>query len=191
MESSFKNMVIVLFSITLIASAAVGGVYMVTKEPIAAAKQAATKAALERVLPDFESTVDSELIVDDLSIKVHEAFSGEQVVGYAVESVTKSGYSGEFNIMVGLLPDGELNNVSILSHKETPGLGSKMSEEGNNLITSLQGRNLNDCTLKVKKDGGDIDALTAATITSRAYADAVGRALRAVNQLKEGGESNE
>ncbi len=191
MESSFKNMVIVLFCITMIASAAVGGVYMVTKEPIAEAKVAATKAALEQVLPPFDSTIQSEFILDAMPIRVHQAFSGDQTVGYAVESETKSGYSGQFNIMVGLTPDGELINIDILSHKETPGLGSKMSESGNNLISSLQGKMLSEVNLKVKKDGGDVDALTAATITSRAYLDAVSRALKAVDELKAGGESNE
>ncbi len=191
MESSFKNMVIVLFCITMIAAAAVGGVYMVTKEPIAEAKAAATRAALEQVLPAFDTTTQSDVIVDELLIKVHQAMSGEQVVGYAVESVTKTGYSGEFNIMVGLTPTGELINIDILSHKETPGLGSKMTEQGNNLITSIQGKNLDECVLKVKKDGGDVDALTAATITSRAYLDAVSRAVKAVNEFKAGGESNE
>lgn len=190
MESTLKNMVIVLFTITLVASAAVGGVYMVTKEPIAQAKAAATRAALQQVLPTFDSTEESVVTVDELSIKVHKALNGSELVGYAVESLTKTGYSGEFNVMVGLTPSGELINVDILAHKETPGLGSKMADEGNVLISALQGKNLDTFALKLKKDGGEIDALTAATITSRAYLDAVGRASRAVNQLK-GGANNE
>ncbi len=190
MESTLKNMVIVLFAITLIASAAVGGVFMITQEPIAQAQAAATRVALEQVLPSFDATQERDVTVDELPIKVHVATSGDELVGYAVESITKSGYSGEFRVMVGISPLGELVNVNVLSHKETPGLGSKMTEMGNALITSLQGKVLNNMSLKVKKDGGDVDALTAATITSRAYLDAVDRASRAVNQLK-GGANNE
>ncbi len=191
MESTLKNMVIVLFAITLIASSAVGAVYMVTKEPIALAKAAATRAALEQVLPSFDTTQESVVSVDDMDIKIHKAINGGEVIGYAVESLTKKGYSGEFNIMVGLSPSGELLNVDVLSHKETPGLGSKMTEAGNNLISSIKGKDMNTFKLKVKKDGGDVDALTAATITSRAYLDAVDRASRAVKQLTRGGASNE
>ncbi|MFR9649672.1 MAG: RnfABCDGE type electron transport complex subunit G [Rikenellaceae bacterium] len=184
MESTLKNMVIVLFAITLIASTAVGGVYTVTKAPIAAAKAAATRAALEQVLPSFDSTQESVVNVDGLDVKVHEAKKGEDFVGYAVESLTKMGYSGEFNVMVGISPEGEVINVDILSHKETPGLGSKMTNKGNSLISSIKGQNLNSFALTLKKDGGKVDALTAATITSRAYLDAVDRAFRAVKQLE-------
>lgn len=175
MKSTLFNMVVVLFTITLIASAGVGAVNMITVEPIAAAKAAATEAALGEVLPAFEATEATELTIDEMPIKVYTAKNGEEVVGYAVETMTKQGFSGEVKLMVGFLCDGTINNVNVLQQAETPGLGTKMCDAGNPLLTGVQGKEATG-TFKVKKDGGEVDALTAATISSRAYLDAVNRA---------------
>lgn len=179
MKSTLFNMVAVLFTITLIASAGVGAVNMITEAPIAAAKQAATTAALANVLPAFDENTVSEQEIDGLPIKVYTATSGEAVVGYAVETMTKNGFGGSIRLMVGFLPDGEIYNVNVLEQAETPGLGTKMCDEGNALISSIKDKNVFTIEFKVKKDGGELDALTAATISSRAYYDAVARAKEA------------
>ncbi|MBQ1978795.1 MAG: RnfABCDGE type electron transport complex subunit G [Alistipes sp.] len=168
-------MVAVLFSITLIASAGVGAVNMITVEPIAAAKAAATEAALGVVLPAFDKTESEELSIDEMPIVVYTATNAGQTVGYAVETMTKSGFSGVVKLMVGFLPDGTINNVNVLQQAETPGLGTKMCDEGNPLLAGVKGKE-GTATFRVKKDGGEVDALTAATISSRAYLDAVNRA---------------
>lgn len=193
MKSTLINMVAVLFTITLIASAGVGAVNMITVEPIAAAKAAATQQALGEVLPAFEATVIEELTIDEMPIKVYTAKQGEEVVGYAVESMTKKGFSGVVKLMVGFLPDGTVNNVNVLQQAETPGLGTKMCDEGNPLLGSIQHQKLEekklvDGKLAVTKDGGDVDALTAATISSRAYVDAVNRAWMAMKSVATGSE---
>lgn len=182
MKSTLINMVAVLFTITLIASAGVGAVNMITVEPIAAAKAAATEAALGEVLPAFEATETTELTIDDMPIKVYTAKQGEEVVGYAVETMTKSGFSGVVKLMVGFLNDGTINNVNVLQQAETPGLGTKMCDEGNPLLAGVQGKEATG-TFKVTKDGGEVDALTAATISSRAYLDAVNRACVAMMNM--------
>ena len=179
MKSTLFNMVAVLFTITLIASAGVGAVNMITEEPIAAAKAAATTAAVANVLPEFEQNQVSEQEIDGMSIKVYTATSGEDVVGYAVESMTKSGFGGAIRMMVGFLPDGKIFNVNVLEQAETPGLGTKMCDEGNALISSIKDKDADELKFSVKKDGGELDALTAATISSRAYYDAVARAHQA------------
>ena len=193
MKSTLINMVAVLFTITLIASAGVGAVNMITVEPIAAAKAAATQQALGEVLPAFEATVIEELTIDEMPIKVYTAKQGEEVVGYAVESMTKKGFSGVVKLMVGFLPDGTVNNVNVLQQAETPGLGPKMCDAGNPLLGSIQHQKLEekklvDGKLAVTKDGGDVDALTAATISSRAYVDAVNRAWMAMKSVATGSE---
>lgn len=182
MKSTLINMVAVLFTITLIASAGVGAVNMITVEPIAAAKAAATEAALGEVLPAFEATETTELTIDEMPIKVYTAKQGEEVVGYAVETMTKSGFSGVVKLMVGFLNDGTINNVNVLQQAETPGLGTKMCDEGNPLLAGVQGKEAT-ATFRVKKDGGEVDALTAATISSRAYLDAVNRACIAMMNM--------
>lgn len=176
-------MILVLGVISLIASAGVGYVYKVTEEPIAAAAEANTKAALAEVLPAFDETTPVELVLDEIPVRVHTATQDGQTVGYAVETATKSGFSGEIRLMVGFDASGKVLGVKVLQHAETPGLGSKMGDEGNVLFASFEGKNPGGMNLKVKKDGGEVDALTAATITSRAYVDAVGRAYNAYAQM--------
>ena len=191
MKSTLKNMVSVLFAITLAASACVGAVNMITEEPIAAAKAKAVEDALREVLPEFDSTHVSVSEMDGLQIKTYTADAGSQRVGYAVETVTKEGFGGIVRLMVGFDTEGRILNINVLEQSETPGLGSKMCDEGNPLIKSFQNKKPAEMTLKVRKDGGDVDALTAATISSRAYTDAVARAVKAFLLANGGGGAAE
>ena len=191
MESTLKNMVAVLFGITLVASAGVGVVNMITAEPIALSKQAATTAALTEVLPSFDETTSEELTIDEMPITVYTATKGGVVAGYAVQTMTKQGFSGTVRLMVGFDTDGRVVNINVLEQTETPGLGTKMCDEGNPLLGSVKGQRLEekklvDGKLAVCKDGGDVDALTAATISSRAYVDAVNRAWMAYKSVATG-----
>lgn len=191
MESTLKNMVAVLFGITLVASAGVGVVNMITVEPIAQSKQAATTAALTEVLPPFDETTSEELTIDEMPITVYTATKGSVVAGYAVQSMSKLGFGGAVRMMVGFDPDGRVVNINVLEQTETPGLGTKMCDEGNPLLGSVKGQRLEDKQLvdgklAVRKDGGDVDALTAATISSRAYVDAVNRAWMAYKSVATG-----
>ncbi len=198
MKSTLFNMVAVLLGITFIASASVGLVNMVTAEPIRMAEENAKKAALEQVLPEFESTTNQTLELDNMPIVVYNATKGGESVGCAVETMTKSGFGGEVKLMVGFLPDGTINNISVLKQAETPGLGTNMANEEskNPLLKSVknqkpESKKLVDGMLAVTKDGGDVDALTAATISSRAYLDAVNRAWAAFKSVQQGGEQPE
>ena len=179
MKSTLFNMFAVLFTVTLIASAGVGAVNMITADAIAEANAAATTAAVANVLPEFDKTDISEQTIDDMTIVVYTATKGSEIVGYAVESMTKNGFGGAIRLMVGFGADGKILNVNVLQQAETPGLGTKMTEEGNVLLGSIQNKNSWEVDFKVKKDGGELDALTAATISSRAYYEAVARAYEA------------
>ena len=179
MKSTLFNMVAVLFTVTLVASAGVGAVNMITADAIAAANAAATTEAVANVLPEFENTEISEQTIDDMPIVVYTATKGDETVGYAVESMTKNGFGGAIRMMVGFAPDGKILNVNVLQQAETPGLGTKMADEDNALLRSIKDKKAWEIEFKVKKDGGELDALTAATISSRAYYDAVARAYRA------------
>ena len=177
MKSTLLNMTAVLFGITLIASAGVGAVNMITAEPIAQAEQAAKTAALNGVLPAFDETAAETLTIDEMPITVYTATKGGQLAGYAVESMTKNGFGGAINMMVGFTPDGEVINVNVLKQAETPGLGTKMADADNVLLRSVKGQKLEE-----KK----LDALTAATISSRAYVDAINRAWMAYKSVATG-----
>lgn len=191
MKSTLLNMTAVLFGITLIASAGVGAVNEITREPIAVAEKAAKEMALKGVLPAFDDTKVEQLTIDEMPITVYTATKDGQTIGYAVQSMTKQGFSGEIHVMVGFSPTGEVLNVNVLKQNETPGLGTKMAEEGNVLLGCIQGKQLESMKLvegklAVTKDGGDVDALTAATISSRAYVDAINRAWMAYKSVATG-----
>lgn len=191
MKSTLMNMVAVLFGITLVASAGVGLVNMITVDPIARAEEQAKADALRQVLPAFDKTTDEGLTIDEIPVTVFTATRDGEVAGYAVEALSKNGFGGEVRLMVGFAPGGEVLNVNVLRQTETPGLGTKMAEQDNVLLRSVRGKNLEqmklvDGKLAVKKDGGDVDALTAATISSRAYVDAINRAYMAYRSVARG-----
>lgn len=175
-------------SLTIIcvaAGAILAGVNMYTTGPIAATKAAALETAIKEVTPAFDNkpTEDAYMAVttDGDSLKIYPATKDGKFVGAAVESNTKNGFSGEIKVIVGFDAEGKLFNYSVLQHAETPGLGSKMQEwfSMDKNKQSVLGRQLADGALKVAKDGGDVDAITAATITSRAFLNAVNRAYSA------------
>ncbi|GHU98598.1 electron transport complex subunit G [Bacteroidia bacterium] len=186
MKNSLKNMILTLLLISLVASAAVGLVYRVTAAPIAKSQEQSRIAALKKVLSQFDNNPVDELQtigIDDIPLKVYTARQGGQVVGYAVETLSREGYGGTIVLMAGFRPDGEIIGIEALSHSETPGLGDKIDSRKSNFSVQFRGKNPATFRLAVKKDGGDVDAITASTISSRAYAAAVRRGYDAVMQL--------
>lgn len=185
-ESTFLNMVVVLFIVTAVAGLALGSVYNLTKEPIAIAKQKKLNEAIKAVLPEFDSI--EEKIVPEAngsdSLQFYMASKDGIVIGTAVNTYTMKGFSGLIKLMVGFLPDGSIHNISVLEHKETPGLGTKMVDP--KFKDQFKGIQPSEFNLKVKKDKGDVDAITAATISSRAFCDAVQRAYDTFEQNKGG-----
>ncbi len=178
-ESTFKNMTIALFVITAVAGLFMAAVYSVTKEPIAISQKAKINNAIKMVIPEFETIADTVLMPQDGkdSIRVHRLLKGTENSGVAVETYTDKGFSGRFTLMVGFAPDGSISNIEVLEHKETPGLGTKMALPAfKDQFKGLKLSELPGEQLKVKKDGGSVDAITAATISSRAFCDAVNRA---------------
>lgn len=200
-ESTFINMVLVLFIVTLVASAALGGLYELTKEPIAAAKLAKKLNAIKEVVPNFNNNPSDEVYKIGVNAKdtleFYPAKKDGKLVGTAVKTFTTNGFSGYVWLMVGFKPDGSINNYSVLEHKETPGLGSKMAawfkpSDPAKVKASIINKNPGKLNFTVSKDGGDIDAITAATISSRAFLDAVQTAYNEyMKKQKEGGSSNE
>ena len=131
------------------------------------------------VIPEFETILDTVLLPDDGkdSIRIHRLIKGAEKSGNAIETYTDKGFSGRFSLMVGFTPDGAISNIEVLEHKETPGLGTKIALPA--FKDQFKGLKISDLPgeqLKVKKDGGTVDAITAATISSRAFCDAVNRA---------------
>ena len=187
-ESTFINMVVTLLLVTGIAAATLGFVYDLTKGPIAAAKLKAQKEAITKVLPEFDKLGDSyKLLKEDGgdSLEFFPAFKNDELVGTAIKTYTKKGFSGFISIIAGIDKDGNFSGYQVLDHAETPGLGSKMGVWFNNTEKPNQniiGKNPETTKFEVSKDGGDIDAITASTITSRAFLDALTRAYNTYNK---------
>jgi len=172
-------MVLTLLIITAVGSAAVGGVYMLTQEPIRQSQINKVNDAIKEVMPEFDNDPSAEVMpkeIDGESVKVYPARSGDQLLGYAIESFTNKGYNGEIRLMVGFLSDGTINKVSVIQQNETPGLGDKILRSKSNFSLQYDGKNPENFNLAMKKDGGEVDAITASTVSSRAFSDAVGRA---------------
>lgn len=189
-ESTYLNMVITLVVITLIASSALGFVYEWTKGPIAEAKLAKKIKSIKAVVPEYSNEPLEDMKLVPLpgthdSLEVYQAKKDDNIVGDAIRSYSAKGYSGNVWIMVGFLPDGTIKNIFVLDHKETPGLGANMSKES--FIEQFRGKDPTSFNLKVRKDGGDVDALTGATISSRAFTEAV---QKAYDVFKEGGKND-
>src|SRR6056297_2394884 len=184
-ESNFRNMVITLFLVTFVAAGALGLVYEFTKEAIAEAKLKAQGEASERVSPACEELGETFNVAAENgedTIEIFPAYQDDQLVGYAVKTFTNQGYSGYISIMAGIDNSGNFTGYEVLEHDETPGLGSKMNEWFRNEekpAQSVIGKNPESTEFEVTKDGGDIDGITASTITSRAFLEALKRAYRA------------
>jgi electron transport complex protein RnfG len=172
LESSFANMVIVLTVITIIAAACLGAMNNATAEPIAASKKAKQEAAIKAVLPEFTSVDEAAIVNDQKVFRAYDA-NGE-LVGIAVET-KELGFGGDVTTMVGFDANGSIVDYSLLAHAETPGLGSKLVDWFK-VKSDIRGANSENIPLKVSKDGGNYDAITAATISSRAFLNSINKA---------------
>ena len=186
-KDTLFNMFVALFVICIVSGGVLGVVYNATKDPIAAAETAKKTEAIKNVLPEFNELKETMVMsaLEDVEIPFYLAYDADNnFIGAAVETFTNKGFSGNISLMVGILADGTLKNISVLQHAETPGLGSKMTEP--TFKDQFNGKKADSFNIKVKKDGGDVDAITAATISSRAFCDAVNRALLTFENNKGG-----
>lgn len=185
-ESSFRNMALSLTLIAMVAATCLGFVYELTKKPIELSNLNKKLAAIKQVVPEFTNNPDGEMFRlptgEGDSLDIYPAKKDDTIIGYAINTYTTKGFSGEITLMAGFKPDGTIINITVLDHKETPGLGTKMTEPS--FKDQFTGKNPAEYELKVKKDGGPVDAITAATISSRAFCDAL---QRAYNTLEKGG----
>lgn len=184
-ESTFLSMLATLFVVTLVAAGLLGSVFALTKEPIRLAELKKKNEAIQVVVPGFDNEPSQEverIFMDGDSLYLYTARKGGEILGTAVETFTNLGFSGQFKLMVGFAPDGSIIDIAVITHAETPGLGNKMEKGKSDFSVQFMGKHPDTFKLAVKKDRGDVDAITASTITSRAYCDAVERAYGAFKE---------
>jgi electron transport complex protein RnfG len=171
--------------VTLLAGAALALAEHHTRAPIAAAEARDLEASLSQVLPahfsDNALATDTLLVTDadGAPVKVYRARKGGQVRG-VIYQVTGKGYAGPIAIVMGVDRDGTILGVRVTKHSETPGLGDKIDAAKSDWILGFDGRSLAEpqpARWAVKKDGGEFDQFTGATITPRAVVKAVKQGL--------------
>ncbi|MBL4781833.1 MAG: electron transport complex subunit RsxG [Porticoccaceae bacterium] len=176
----------------LITSLLLAGTHLGTKDKIAESQRRAAQKALLEIIPAEQH--DNDILTDTLSIpqrywailglkkasKLHLARNKGEVFAIIVPAIAPDGYSGAIEMIVGIKLNGEIAGVRVLTHSETPGLGDKVELKKNPWIIGFNGKSIGAPPLarwKVKKDKGDFDQFTGATITPRAVVSQVARAL--------------
>ena len=182
LESTLLNMVVVLVAVAVITRGLLAWVNHVTEEPIRMQDELALANGIKEVMGTDQLTVTSDEEVKkefdgkELVFVVHKTADKQgKFLGAAVESTTM-GFGGELKVLVGFDAEGKVLGYTILQASETPGLGAKADKwfqaDGKGSIIGKTAAQ----PLTVNKDGGDIDAITASTITSRAFLKAVNQA---------------
>lgn len=177
LASTFPNMVISLGCVTIAAGALLGAVYKITEEPVARQKKEMQVAAIKEVAPRFDNDIEADSIGFDIAgqhYTLFPAYLAGRFAGAAVQGSSMNGFAGEVRLMVGYDADGTVTGYRVLQQAETPGLGTKMETWFRDPAgaRSVIGKNPQTTSMFVTKDtehNGEIDAITAATISSRAF----------------------
>jgi len=182
-----KEMSRLLITLTLIAACAgliLSMVESATREPIKEQRRLQMLKALSAVLPEFDNSPDTDVVTlqngvnkkgKPVQLTFYRGRKAQQLIGTAFKVVAPDGYSGNIEVMVGIEPNDHLHGVEILSHAETPGLGARIIEPA--FKNQFKGKSLDNADWRVKKDGGQFDQITGATISPRAIVKAVKKGL--------------
>ena len=195
-KSTLINMLIALLVITAVSGGLLGLVYGMTKEAIAEVDAKKNEAAIQAVLPlegEITYKADTMTYTENgvtMTFPCNLAYDANGTFQGAAVKTSEGGFGGKIDMMVGFSADGTIKGTSVLSHAETPGLGANMTGKFKDQFVDKNPANFK---LTVSKDGGDVDAITAATITSRAFSKAVDKAYKAFEankyQFMKGGQN--
>ncbi len=184
MKDLFK-LTIILTVICSVAATALALVYNITKEPIAYQQRLKKLKAIKAVQPNYDNEPDRDFVDvapgEGNPTRFYLTKKGGEYTG-AVFIVTATGYGGPIELMVGIDPAGTITGVQILKHSETPGLGAKITEEG--FIKQFSSKNIHNTKWALKKDGGEIDQISGATISPRAVVKALNEGLTFFSEHK-------
>ena len=199
LASTLPNMILSLGVVTVVAGAILGGVYTVTKEPIARQAAEAQIQAIREVAPEFDNNPEAdkwETTVDGRQVTLYPAKKGGELVGAAVKASSMNGFNGEVSVMAGFTADGTVKDYRVLQQAETPGLGSRMEAwfRDPQAARSVIGKNPQTAPFYVVKDAdkhGTVDGITAATISSRAFLECLRDAFEAYKAYQSAGATAE
>lgn len=204
-NSDMKNMLkdaAILFAITLISGLLLGLVYQVTAQPRREQQERKIQEACQAVFAQAEKFEDIDYTVSetlaqqlaDNGVRIGTVYQAMDAagspMGYVIETTSGEGYGGNITLYAGITNDGILNGVSILSISETPGLGMRAGEV---LVPQFADKPAADFTYTKtgSQSDSEIDAISGATITTKAVTNAVNGAVSVFVQDLKGGEQNE
>ena len=176
------RLTLTLFLICAVTAAALAGVNSITKDRIAAIQEEKNQAAMRQVLPEGQNLQPVEFTDDSGMVQAVYAPDGERSAQQYAIKVTPNGFGGQMVLMVGVSHQ-QVTGISVVSHAETPSLGATAAAKSSKGEAFRQQFNGMSGELAVNKDGGEIDAITSATITSRAVTAGVNAALRCAENL--------
>lgn len=177
LKSSLPNMILSLGIIGIVAGGLLGGMYAITKDPIADSERKQLTESIAEVVPPFTNSPEADcdtVKIDGKDFIIYPAFNGDKLNGAAVLGYSMEGFSGEVAVLCGFDAAGNVKDYRVIRHAETPGLGAKMEDWFHDPAgaRSVIGKNPSVQNFYVTKDkdkNGEIDAITAATISSRAF----------------------
>lgn len=182
MKSTLFNMIAVLLTVAVCSAVSIGYVFERTKEPIAEAKKAKINDAIRAMVKSFDNNpLEEKTLIGEKGVVLYPARENGNITSVAVETSSNQGFGGKIELIMGILMDGTVTGYKITQQNETPGLGSKVTEP--NFSRQFVGLNTHSDDFSLTKDGGEIDAVTGATISSRAVVDAVKKAVEAYNKF--------
>lgn len=189
LKSNLFNMAAVLVIVCALSALTLAYVHKKTEAPIKAVKDNLELRAITEIIPEgFDNNPFAEKTYittsDHKRLTMYPVRRDGKITALVIKSYTDKGFGGRMEIMVGIMLDGCISGYKLIDHKETPGLGTKVADEA--FAGQFRGINPDRTDLRVKKDGGDIDAVTAATISSRAVIDAIRRAYDAYTTFSAG-----
>ncbi len=181
-KSTLFNMIAVLMIIAICSAAAIGYVYKITKAPIDEAKNNNVLSAIKDLVDVFDNNpFEEKTAISGSRVELYPAREDGAIKSVAIKAFNNEGFGGRIELIIGILMDGTITGYKIIEQSETPGLGTKVNEP--KFSKQFVGKNAYTNNFDLKKDGGEIDAVTGATISSKAVVNAVKSAVAAYNKF--------
>ena len=185
-----SKMIKVILTVAVVSGLMLSFVYLQTKEPIQNAQNKMISESMKEVVAtEFDNNpYEEKLVVQRGKEKftIYPARKDGYVTSLILKTHSNKGYGGRLDVLVGFSLDGTVGNYKVIKHQETPGLGSRVNDDS--FKKNIIGKKPDKETFKVRQDGGEIDAITGATITSRALIDAIQKVYRGYLKFNSGNE---
>lgn len=181
-KSTLSNMVAVLAIIAVCSATAIGYVYTITKAPIEEAKSNKMLQAIEDMVGTFDNNpFDEKIEIAGTQVELYPIRKNGDITAVAIKSLSNEGFGGKIELIIGILMNGTITGYKVIEQNETPGLGTKVTQP--QFSKQFVGKSAYTDNLDLRNAGGEIDAVTGATISSKAVVGAVKSAVSAYNKF--------